>query len=1028
MNARQIVVLTVVLGLAIGYAILRDRLPALGNLEAASVDLRYILRGERPIGDEVAILLVDDASIAELGRWPLSREILARALDRLGEGKPRVVAFDMLFSERQADPPVPLRKALGSIVSGLPEDDLARQAVLQYLQVGDVDARFAASIATAGNVVVPFAFLARYDSGPGRQGKPGSAADPPFFLQAAAYRHYVLSDRNGTGLPLAPGGILGPVPEIGSVAAALGHVQAFYEYDGNARFDYPVLADGEWLYPSLPVAIAATFLGVGMDNVRLTLPGELRIADLRIPLDRWTRMPVNHAGAAGRYPTYSFADLVQGRLDPAVFQDRIVLVGASALGLNDAFRTPFTALLPGAERYATLIDQILQGITPRTPPWGMALELVILILGGSLLGWITTRISTGLAAGAAIALVAGWWLFQQLLFSELQIVLGVVAPTAAFVLVFLSLSIDRIWAEERRRRRAEDDLRRSEERYALATRGANDGLWDWDINAGSLYVSDRWRGMVGALDEDKIVTMEGWTSWMFPEDRADFRAQLDVHLRGETGQFDHDYRVMHSDGQPRWMRARGVAVRDGKGRPVRMAGSQTDITEAKRMEEEISHGSLYDRLTDLPNRVLLKERLGQALARQDGGAAPAVALFYVDLDRFTLVNDSLGYAAGDRVLNAVGRRLRNLVGKTETLSRVGGNEYALLIEGIHDDAGALRFADRIQEALSMAHAESGRRIVLTASIGYVLAGRGVEDAEAAIRASRLAMLEAKGNGGARTCGFDQNMQSRVTQRLNVESELRHAIGQEGELLLHYQPIVRLTDGQIAGFESLMRWRHPERGFVSPAEFIPLAEETGLIVELGQRALILACVSIARWNQRYGAELWLSVNVSARQLAEGVVGLQVRQALKESGARPGHLKIELTESVAMANPEAAISMLQDISETGVKISIDDFGTGHSSLAYIHRLPFDLLKIDRFFTSRLSESREGMEIVETIAALGHNLGRELVAEGIENRDQLAALRDLPITYGQGFYFGRPMPEDVVIEVLDRQYGLAGAARKA
>lgn len=928
MNARQIVVLTVVLGLAIGYAILRDRLPVLGNLEAASIDLRYTLRGERPIGDEVAILLVDDPSIAELGRWPLSREVLAQALDRIAEGRPRVVAFDMLFSERQAEPPAPLRGALGAILATLPLDEPVRQTLLQYLRRGDVDQRFAESIAGAGNVVIPFAFLARYDNG---RGQGGPAAEAPDFVQAAAYRHYVLDDRGGLGLPLAPGGVLAPVREIGSAAAALGHVQAFYESDGNARFDYPVLVDGEWLYPSLPVAVVATFLDIGMADVGLTLPGELRIADLRIPLDRWARMPVNHAGPAGYYPTYSFVDLVQGRLDPAVFHDRIVLIGASALGLNDTFRTPFTALLPGAERYASIIDQMLQGITPRTPPWGMALELVIIILGGTLLGWITVRTSTGQAAAVGVGLIAGWWLFQQLLFGELQIVLGVVAPTAAFILVFLSLSIDRIWAEERRRRRAEDDLRRSEERYALATRGANDGLWDWDITDGSLYVSDRWRGMVGALDEDKIETMEGWTSWMFPEDRADFRAQLDVHLRGETGQFDHDYRVMHSDGQPRWMRARGVAVRDGRGRPVRMAGSQTDITEAKRMEEEITHGSLYDRLTDLPNRVLLKERLGQALARHDGGAAPAVALFYVDLDRFTLVNDSLGYASGDRVLNAVGRRLRNLVGKTETLSRVGGNEFALLIEGIRDDTAALRFADRIQEALSMAHAESGRRIVLTASIGYVLASRGLDDAEAAIRASRLAMLEAKGSGGARTCGFDQNMQSRVTQRLNVESELRHAIGQEGELLLHYQPIVRLTDGQIAGFESLMRWRHPERGFVSPAEFIPLAEETGLIVELGQRALILACVSIARWNRRYGADLWLSVNVSARQLAEGVVGQQVRQALRESGAKPGHLKIELTESVAMANPEAAISMLQDISATGVKISIDDFGTGHSSLA-------------------------------------------------------------------------------------------------
>lgn len=1026
MNARQIVVLTLVLGLVIGYAILRDRIPLLRNLETASIDLRYTLRGPRPVGDEVVVLLVDDATIGELGRWPLSRDLLARSLDRLAAAEPRAVVFDMLFTERQDDMPADLRRQLDAAVRAMPGGEEARLPLARLLSEASIDSRFGEAMSRLGNVAVPFAFRPAPEA-PDASGA-GEAAPPPRYVSDSAYRHYRIEPGRAQALPQAPGQLLAPVPAIGEKAARTGHVQIFFDADGAPRYEYPVLGHGGALYPSLPIVAAAGYLGTGPEQIRLNLPEEIWLGDLRVPLDRQFRLPINYAGPAGSYPTHSFADLVQGRLDPALLRDRIVLIGGAALGVNDTFETPYTAVLPGAERYATVIDQILHGLTPRTPAWATALEIAVVLIGGIVIGWLTARTRTLWAGLTSIGMVALWWLFQQVMFEGGQVVLGAVAPTAAFVLSFAAIAIDRAWAEEMRRRQAEEDLRDSEERYALATRGANDGIWDWDIAGGGLYVSERWREMVGALDEDKIDRMDDWISWIFPEDRADFRAQLDVHLRGETSQFDHQYRVMHSDGLPRWMRARGVAVRDARGNPTRLAGSQTDMTESKRMEEEIVHGTLYDRLTDLPNRVLLKERLGQALARYEGGATQGIALFYIDLDRFTLVNDSLGYAAGDRVLVAVGRRLRALVGKADTLARVGGNEYALLVEGIGDGAAALRHAEKVQATLATAHAESGRRIVLTASIGYVLAGEDTADAEGAIRASRLAMLEAKANGGARACSYDPNMQSRVTERLDVENELRRAIAQEDEILLHYQPIVRLSDGQIAGFESLMRWRHPVRGFISPAEFIPLAEETGLIVELGQRALILGCRSLAAWHERYGPEMWLSVNVSARQLAEGVVVNQVLQALRTTGVRPDSLKIELTESVAMANPEAAIATLEEIAQLGVKISIDDFGTGHSSLAYIHRLPFDLLKIDRFFTSRLSESRQGLEIVETIATLGHNLGREMVAEGIEKKDQVAALRALPITYGQGYFFGRPMPEETVREILDRQYGLVELARKA
>jgi diguanylate cyclase (GGDEF)-like protein/PAS domain S-box-containing protein len=550
---------------------------------------------------------------------------------------------------------------------------------------------------------------------------------------------------------------------------------------------------------------------------------------------------------------------------------------------------------------------------------------------------------------------------------------------------------------------AEAALRESEERYALAARGANDGLWDWNLVTGRVYYSPRWKLMLGS-DEDEVGSSpDEWFTRIHPDEGTRVRSDVDAHLTGKTTQFESEHRLMHRDGTYRWMLVRGVAIRDAIGRASRFAGSLTDITE----------GKVSDALTGLPNRILFLDRLGRALERRRRYGA-LYAVLFIDLDRFKLVNDSLGHLVGDQLLIAIARRLQHClrsndscsrVDSEHTIARLGGDEFAILLDGIKQVGDALRVADRVQKTLTLPFNLDGHEVFTSASVGIAVGAREYDSAEAVLRDADTALYRAKALGKARYEVFDVEMRDRAVARLRLDTDLRRAI-ERNEFQLYYQPIVSLERGRIEGFEALLRWPHWDRGLVYPADFIPVAEETGLILPMGWWALREACRQLARWQQLIGSErtLTMAVNLSGKQFVQLDMAPLIQQILTETGVKPTSVKLEITESAIIEHTSSIIGLLLQLKAFGVQIAIDDFGTGYSSLSYLHRLPIDSLKIDRSFVSCMAP--DSAEIVRAIVGLAHNLGLDVIAEGVETYDQLEQLKVLGCEFGQGFLFSRPV----------------------
>ena len=565
------------------------------------------------------------------------------------------------------------------------------------------------------------------------------------------------------------------------------------------------------------------------------------------------------------------------------------------------------------------------------------------------------------------------------------------------------------------RKTAEQQLRQSEERYALAARGANDGLWDWRLDTGDTYLSPRCMAMLGYDDAALENRLDDWYRLVEAEDRSGLKQAMRRHLSGESAHLEHEVRLRRADGSIAWALIRAMAVRDGEGRPVRIAGSVTDITGRKKAEVRLRYNAFHDGLTGLPNRSLLIDRIGQALGRvASGGRHFAVML--LDLDRFKTVNDSLGTEMGDLVLTTTATRLLRQRRPGDTLARLSADEFGLLVEDIDDPSSALVDSQRAGEAVARPFHFENRDVVLTASIGIALSISGYQRAEDMVRDASLAMKRAKSAGRARVEVFDTRLRDRALDQARTESELRRAL-EERQLRLYYQPIVELESGRIAGVEALIRWQHPERGLVPPLDFIPLAEESGLIVPIGRWVMEEAAAQLMRWRQSQpGCEhLFASVNVSTHQLRDDDLLAVVDRVMRRTGVPPAALKLEITESVMMFEQNEAEPVMRAIQELGVHFSIDDFGTGYSSLSYLHRVPADTLKIDKSFVQAIGESQEKAAIVELIAKLAGMLGMEVVAEGIETSFEEDFLRALSCRYGQGYRYSRPVTAERMGELL-------------
>lgn len=556
------------------------------------------------------------------------------------------------------------------------------------------------------------------------------------------------------------------------------------------------------------------------------------------------------------------------------------------------------------------------------------------------------------------------------------------------------------------RARFEEALRESEERYALASQGANDGLWDWKLKSNETYFSSRWKLMLGYQEAEIGNRPEDWFSRVHPEDVEALEAEIADHIKGETSHFEMEHRMLHKDGTYRWMLSRGMVVRDPEGKASRMAGSQSDITERKQAEEQLLHDAFHDALTGLPNRALFMDRLSQAVERVKRHPDFSFGVIFLDLDRFKFINDSLGHMVGDQLLVAISRRLEGCIRSGDTIARLGGDEFTIILDGI-EESDAIAMADRIQAQLRRPFNLSNHEVQISASVGIALSSLNYEKPEDILRDTNIAMHRAKSAGKACYQVFDATMHFHALELLRLETDLRRTAERE-EYRVHYQPLVSLQSGQLTGFEALVRWQHPERGFVYPEEFIPVAEETGLIISLDRWVLREACRQVRAWQKQFPEQqsLTVSVNFSARQFSQPDLVEHVQQVLKETGLDAGCLKLEITESVFLSSAESVTTILAQLRALGIEIYLDDFGTGYSSLSYLHQFPIDVLKIDRSFVSRIGPEGENAEIARAIVTMAHSLSMKVVAEGIETESQLAELKSLSCDYGQGILFSKPV----------------------
>ena len=566
---------------------------------------------------------------------------------------------------------------------------------------------------------------------------------------------------------------------------------------------------------------------------------------------------------------------------------------------------------------------------------------------------------------------------------------------------------------------ADEALRLSEERYALAVNGANDGIWDWDLRGGDVYYSERWHKILG-FDDQLPATINTWTDRIHDDDKADFNRELEAHLAGNSSHFSHEYRIRTKSSEFIWVLSRGIAVTDHDGQCVRMAGSITDISPRKRAEEQLIHDALHDHLTGLPNRNLMIDRLGHAIERiRDSDREMHTiefAVLFLDLDRFKNITDSLGHSIGDVLLNLIASKLGEITRPGDTVARLGGDEFAILLSDVNSLSEVTHFADRVLAECAMPVKIKSHEICTTVSIGIALGTEQYTSSHEVLRDSDLAMYWAKSEGKDCYQIFDREMHSRVVKQQRLELELRQAV-EKKEFVINYQPIVSLTSKSMVGFEALIRWNHPLRGLVGPNEFISTAEETGLIVPLGWWTLLEACKQAKQWQQDFSSEqpLSISVNISGKLFNHPDMMTNLRRILRETRLPPSSLRLEITESVLLDHAEESVAKLDEMRNLGVGLHVDDFGTGYSSLSYLQKFNYDTLKIDRSFVNQMVNNNGSSAIVQSIIALGKLLHMNIIAEGVENREQLERLKKLGCPQVQGYLFSKPLDTNTATRLL-------------
>jgi diguanylate cyclase (GGDEF)-like protein/PAS domain S-box-containing protein len=563
-------------------------------------------------------------------------------------------------------------------------------------------------------------------------------------------------------------------------------------------------------------------------------------------------------------------------------------------------------------------------------------------------------------------------------------------------------------------------LRYSEERYALAARGSNDGLWDWDIVRSEVYYSPRWKAMLGYADHEISHAPEEWLSRIHAEDLDKFQSTFLPEKESAYCGLNAscELRMIHRDGSYRWMMCRGVSVCNSVGNTERLAGSLTDVTE----------GKVGDALTGLPNRLLFFDRLSRVIDRYQRQRTSQFAVIFLDLDNFKLVNDSLGHDAGDKFLITLADHLKTCLrgcdsisrNMSSTLARHGGDEFTILLEDLHSPADVELITQRILGEIRKPLEINGQSITPSASIGWTIGHEGNLVAEDLLREADTAMYNAKSHGRNQARQYTAAMQAEAANRLEMENELRQAL-RKRQFLLHYQPLIENQRNRIMGFEALVRWQSPTRGLVPPLKFITLAEELGLIVPLGWQIFEMACEQAARWERDFPTQsVQVNVNFSLKQLYQPNFLSDFKTRVQEAGITPQKICVEVTESILMENPDLIIQILGEIRALGMRIAVDDFGTGYSSLAYLHRFPLDVVKIDRSFVTSMLTSHESLQIVKTIIDLARSLHLRVTAEGVEREEHYEKLRELGCDYSQGYLWSKPVEASAATQMIEATVG--------
>ena len=560
------------------------------------------------------------------------------------------------------------------------------------------------------------------------------------------------------------------------------------------------------------------------------------------------------------------------------------------------------------------------------------------------------------------------------------------------------------------------------ERQALAITGSGDIVLDWDVMRDRVVTRPDISDPLGLPANSLHGAARNWLPILHPDDRDNFRTTLDMMLEHRRGRISQFFRLAGVDGHYHWyfLRARPVIGSDGE--IIRCVGTLIDVTEQKKAEERLLHDAVHDNLTGLPNRELYLNRLETVISI--AGAQPTVrpTVFIIDIDRFRQVNDGLGMSAGDTILLTIARRLHRLLKSQDSLSRFSGDQFAVILLSEQDPSRIAAFADAVQQAIRAPINFAKREIVLTASVGLVSWTSPQATAEDMVKDAELAMQQAKRFGGDRVEPFRPAFRTYGTDRLQLESDLRRAL-ERGEFRVYYQPILRMEDGSLAGFEALLRWEHPRRGMIPPSEFIPIAESCDLIVQLGLFVMQRAADDLASWQKQAGSgPLSVSVNLSSRQLMRQDLVADVRSVLARSNLKPICFRLEVTESLVMDNPEQSAHVLERLSQLGIGLSLDDFGTGYSSLSYLTRFPFDTIKIDKSFVDDNTPKRA--VLLKSMVNMAHELGLSVVAEGVADENDALELRQMGCEYVQSYMFGAPIPGDQVLRMLKEQYPLTQA----